>query len=145
MVQFKVVIGTKEGKCVQKELNEDQSQSLLDKKIGDSISGDLIGLQGYDLLITGGSDYCGIPMRKDVPGIARKKILTVVGTTGVKGFYGVKKGGKVITKKIKKGIRIRKTVCGNTIHQKTAQVNLKVTKEGSTPLAPKEEPEPKKE
>ncbi len=143
MPQFKIVIGTKEGKCMQKDLNEDQSQALLDKKLGEVISGDLIALPGYEFLITGGSDYCGFPMRKDVPGIGRKKILTVIGTIGVRGFYNVKKGGKVIKKKIKKGIRVRKTVCGNVIHPKTVQVNLKVTKEGSTPLIQKEE-EPKK-
>ena len=43
-------------------------------------------------------------------------------------------------------IRIRKTVCGNTIHPKITQVNLKVTKEGKEPLAapPAEKKEEKK-
>lgn len=146
MPQFKIVIGTKEGKCMQKELNENESQSLLDKKIGDLISGDFIGFPKYEFLITGGSDNCGFPMRNDVLGTGRKRILAVIGTTGLKGFYNIKKGGKVIKKKIKKGIRIRKTVCGNTVHPKIVQVNLKVMKEGSTPLMPKEEkPEQKNE
>ena len=130
MVSFKVVIGTKEGKCVQKDIQEPESKSFLGKKIGDTISGDHIGLSGYEFQVTGGSDYCGFPMRKDVEGFARKKILAVEG-------IGLKKKAK--------GIRVRKTVCGNTIHPKISQVNLKVTKEGKEPLAmPKKEGEAEK-
>lgn len=120
MVSFKVVIGTKEGKCLQKEIPEAESKSFLGKKIGDSVSGDLVGLSGYEFIITGGSDYCGFPMRKDVEGFARKRILAIEGV-------GLKKKAK--------GIRQRKTVCGNTIHPKIVQINLKVTKEGKEPLA----------
>ena len=119
MVSFKVVIGTKEGKCVQKEIQEPEAKTLLGKKIGDTINGDHLGLSGYEFQVTGGSDYCGFPMRKDVEGFARKRILAVSGV-------GLKKEAK--------GIRIRKTVCGNTIHPKISQVNLKVTKEGKEPL-----------
>ena len=130
MVSFKVVIGTKEGKCVQKDIQEPEAKLFLGRKIGDAISGDNIGLAGYEFQITGGSDYCGFPMRKDVEGFARKKILAVEG-------IGLKKKAK--------GIRVRKTVCGNTIHPKISQVNLKVTKEGKEPLAmPKKEGEAEK-
>lgn len=119
MVNFKVVIGTKEGKCVQKDIQEPEAKAFLGKKIGDAIQGDNIGLTGYEFTITGGSDYCGFPMRKDVDGFARKKILAIKGV-------GLKQKAK--------GSRQRKTVCGNTIHPKIAQVNLKVTKEGKEPL-----------
>ena len=121
MVSFKAVIGTKDGKCVQKEITEPEARALLGKKIGDAIKGDDLGFAGYAFQVTGGSDDCGFPMRADVPGIARKRILAVSG-------IGLKRQGK--------GIRIRKTVCGNTIHPKIAQVNLKVTTEGKEPLAP---------
>ncbi|MEM3154322.1 MAG: 30S ribosomal protein S6e [Candidatus Woesearchaeota archaeon] len=120
MVSFKVVIGTKNGRCVQKEIREPEAKTFLGKKIGDTISGDAIGLTGYEFVVTGGSDYCGFPMRKDVEGFARKRILAVKGV-------GLKMKAK--------GIRQRKTVCGNTIHPKISQVNLKVTKEGKEPLA----------
>ena len=120
MVSFKLVIGSKEGKCVQKEIQEPEAKTLLGKKIGDAISGDHIGLAGYEFLVTGGSDYCGFPMRKDVEGIARKRILAVEAV-------GLRKKAK--------GVRTRKTVCGNTIHPKISQVNLKITKEGKEPLA----------
>ena len=80
MVNFKVVIGTKEGKCVQKDIQEPESKIFLDKKIGDTINGDEIGLNGYEFMLMGGSDYCGFPMRKDVEGFSRKRILAVCGT-----------------------------------------------------------------
>ena len=59
MVSLKLVIGTKAGKCVQKELADDISKNFVGKKIGDKISGDAIGLSGYEFLITGGSGTFG--------------------------------------------------------------------------------------
>jgi len=134
MVSFKVVIGTKQGKCFQREVGEPDANSFIGKKVGETISGDLIGLKGYEFEITGGSDHCGFPMRKDIAGGNRKRVLTVKD-------IGVKKKAK--------GIRRRKTVCGNTIHQKISQINLKVLKEGAEKLgaeeAPKEGEKPKAE
>jgi len=126
MVGFKVVIGTKDGKCHQKEVSEEDSKNLIGKKIGDTIKGEVIGLTGYEFDITGGTDYAGFPMRKDIVGTGRKRILAVSGV-------GLKKKAK--------GLRKRKTVCGNTIHVKISQINLKVLKEGKEKLgaAPKEE------
>ncbi|MBI4141749.1 30S ribosomal protein S6e [Candidatus Woesearchaeota archaeon] len=132
MVTFKLVFGLKGGRCVQKEVAEPTSKTLIGKQIGETIQGDTIGFPGYELTITGGSDYCGFPMRKDVPGFARKKILAVKG-------IGMKKKAP--------GIRQKKTVCGNTIHPKIAQINVKVIKEGKEPLAQptEEKKEEKKE
>ncbi len=126
MAEFKLVIGTKEGKCVQKEVKEADANVFLNKKIGDKISGDECGLAGYELEITGGSDNCGFPIRKDVQGAARKRILAVKGV-------GLKKKGK--------GLKIRKTVRGNLITDNISQINLKVLKEGKEKLgaAKKEE------
>jgi len=120
MVSFKLVIGTKEGKCLQKDLQEPEANTLLGKKIGEKIAGDLVGFTGYEFEVTGGSDYCGFPMRKDVEGVARRRILAVEGI----GLRNTKE----------KGIRTRKTVCGNTIHPKIAQVNLRVLTQGKDPL-----------
>lgn len=129
MVSFKVVIGTKEGKCLQKEIPEADANAFLGKKVGDKVNGEVMGFTGYEFEITGGSDYAGFPMRKDIPGVGRKRILAVEG---------------IGLKKIANGIRVRKTVCGNTIHPKIAQINLKVIKAGSTPL-PMPPPKPKEE
>lgn len=112
-------MGTKDGKSFQKELSEAQSSVFLGKAIKDRVSGDDIGLLGYEFVITGGSDSCGFPMRRDIPGSGRKRILAVQGV-------GLHKKAK--------GIRQRKTVCGNTIHDKIAQVNLRVEKVGAESL-----------
>ncbi|MBI4017182.1 MAG: 30S ribosomal protein S6e [Candidatus Aenigmarchaeota archaeon] len=125
MPGIKVVIGLKNGLCVQRELSEEQSKNLWAKKIGDNIDGTILGLSGYEFSITGGSDDCGFPMRKDVAGPNRRRILAVKG-------IGLKQKAP--------GIRVRKTVAGNTIHPKIHQVNLKVLKEGAEKLEP-----PKKE
>ena len=130
MVSFKVVIGTKDGKSVQKEIQEPEARTLLGKKIGDAINGENLGFTGYEFQITGGSDYCGFPMRKDVEGFARKRILAVEG---------------IGLRKTRKGMRLRKTVCGNTVHPKIAQVNLKVTKAGKESLTAPAEGEKKEE
>jgi small subunit ribosomal protein S6e len=120
MAEFKIVLSTKDGKSYQREVKDADARPFLGKKIGDSISGDAFGLPGYEVQILGGSDFCGFPMRPDVSGTGRKRILAVAGV-------GIRKK--------EKGIRQRKTVCGNTIHGKIAQINLKVLKEGKDKLA----------
>ena len=72
-------------------------------------------------------------MRWDVAGTGRQQILVVAPTVGVKK-----------TSKSKKA-RVRKLVCGNTIHDKIVQVNLKVSKEGSAPLFEEKKEEAKTE
>ena len=132
MVGIKVVIAdAKKGKCVQKEVSEENSHAFYGKKVGDTIRGEMIDLTGYEFKITGGSDYCGFPMRADVPGLGRRQILLVEGIGAKPYKYKVRK-----TKPFQfhPGSRQRKTVCGNTIHEKITQVNLLVLKEGSTPL-----------
>ena len=95
MADFKLTIANpKTGKCVQRELKE--SNALIGKKIGDKIDGSTIGLADYELELSGGSDKCGFPMRRDVQGTGRKKILAVEGV-------GLKKKAR--------GIKQRKTVC----------------------------------
>ncbi len=120
MVEFKVVISDPaSGLTVQKEVKEPAAKAFLGLKIGDSVKGEVIDLHGYEFMVCGGSDFCGFPMRKDVIGVGRKKILAYEGT-------GVRKR--------EKGMLQRKTVCGNTIHAKIAQINLKATKIGSTDI-----------
>ena len=122
---FKLVISDPEsGRSIQKEGAPEGDKELIGMKIGDSVKGDRIELPGYDLQITGGSDYCGFPMRKDVEGARRKRILAYQG-------IGVKKS--------RKGMRQRKTVCGNTVHEKIVQINLKVVKHGSDNVFEKKE------
>ena len=119
-MEFKINIGDpKSGKTVQKVVSGDHAQALLKKKIGEKVSGDSIGFPGYEFEISGGSDFCGFPMRRDVRGTARKKVLIVKGV-------GLRHNVP--------GRKVRKTVAGNTVYSKTAQINLKVLKQGEKPL-----------
>ncbi|MHA1145162.1 MAG: 30S ribosomal protein S6e [Candidatus Helarchaeota archaeon] len=103
-------------RTIQKEVEENSIRSLLGKKIGETFSGNIIDLPGYELKITGGSDDDGIPMRPDVHGGVRKRILLAGGV----GF-----------RPKRKGIRRKKPVRGNQITEDIVQINVKVTKHGS--------------
>jgi small subunit ribosomal protein S6e len=119
-MEIKIVLSEpKTGKSYQKIVKDADAKRFVGLKVGDVVRGEIINLPGYEFQITGGSDYAGFPMRRDVPGTLRKRILAVSG-------IGLKKIGK--------GIKQRKTVAGNTVHEKTSQLNLKVVKEGKAPL-----------
>lgn len=119
MASFKLCISDpSSGKSYQKEAKDSLASPFIGLNIGEAIKGDSIGIAGYEFQITGGSDYCGFPMRKGILG-TRKKIA-IYGGVGFRGDA--------------KGIKKRKTVCGHKIHEKTSQINLKVTKEGSKKL-----------
>ncbi len=128
MVEFKLVISDpKTGRSVQRIAKDDTAKRFLGTKIGEIIKGETIDLAGYEFQITGGSDDCGFPMRKDIEGPGRVRILSGKTT----GLYIKEKGG-----------RRRKTVVGNTVSSKTSQINLKITKYGKEsifPEKPKEE------
>ncbi len=142
MAEFKLNIGDpKTKKILKKDLKEGETKPLIGLKIGSKVKGEIIDLPGYEFEITGGSDSSGFPMRKDVEGNQRKKVLIVSGV-------GIRKN--------RAGNKRRVTVAGNTVHDKTVQINLKVIKHGKTPLfeeakeeetkteeAPKEEAKPK--
>lgn len=133
MAQIKVVIGDPKAKqTLQKEVKDDAAKPLFGMRIGDTVSGEVLELPGYEFEITGGSDFAGFPMRKDAPGVTRKKILDVksVGVKNKKKYRKKKKKGM----RTMKGMRQRVTVAGNTVYEKTAQVNMKVIKHGPEPL-----------
>jgi small subunit ribosomal protein S6e len=144
MAEFKLVISDpKTGRSVQKEIKDDSAKPLLGLKLGDTFKGESVDLPGYEFQITGGSDYAGFPMRSDVVGQARKRI------TAVKGVGVLNKLRKPNPKnkgwRTMEGMRQKKTVAGNTIHVKTAQVNVKITKMGRDNIFPEKAPEEKKE
>jgi small subunit ribosomal protein S6e len=117
MVEFKTVISDpRTGKTYQWDVKGHHANSLIGKRIGDEVDGIFVSLPGYKLVVTGGSDKEGFPMRKEVPGPRRRKVLV---TEGV-GFHPKDKG-----------IRKRKTMRGNTISPDIVQVNMKITVHGS--------------
>ncbi len=124
-MEFKFVISDpKTKKSYQIKKGADM---LIGMKIGQTFDGHMIELKDYELKITGGSDTDGFPMRKDVHGHMRKKILLSNGL----GFKS----------KIK-GQRKRKNVRGNEISKEISQINCVITKYGSKKI---EELVPKKE
>ncbi|HIJ10753.1 TPA: 30S ribosomal protein S6e [Candidatus Woesearchaeota archaeon] len=128
-MEYKLVIGMKDGKSHQIEVKDDQAAALHNKHLGDTVKGDALGFTGYEFLITGGSDKAGFPMRKGIQA-PRKRIL--IGKSV--GF-----SGKNRNKKKQNGLVKRRTVCGERVTKIIRQVNLKVTKEGSAPLVKAEE------
>ena len=116
MANFKIVISDpKARKAYQKEVDQSAS-GLMGKKIGDKFSGSHMGLSGYELEVTGGSDKEGFPMRRDVDGPARKRILLSHGP----GFHPKSHGR-----------RKRKSIRGNTISPSISQINAKIVTYGT--------------
>ncbi|MHA1596721.1 MAG: 30S ribosomal protein S6e [Candidatus Asgardarchaeia archaeon] len=112
MPGFKVVVSDpKTGKSKQIEVKDEKARALIGKKIGDIIDGELIGVSGVKLMITGGSDYAGFPMRADVEGPGKKRIL-------LRGGVGFKPRNE--------GERRRKMLRGNTISEDIVQINTKI-------------------
>jgi small subunit ribosomal protein S6e len=121
LVAFRAVINdTKDGKSYQTPVEGHHANSLIGKKIGDTIDGIFVGLPGYKLQITGGSDKDGFPMRRDLPGPRRKKLLVSKSI----GFNAQENG-----------LRRRKNFRGNTVSPDTVQVNMKITQHGMKPVA----------
>ena len=117
---FKLVISDPEsGKAIQYELDDAKTNALVGKTVGEIIEGDVIGLPGYKLKITGGSDSSGFPIRPGVHGSGKKKVLI----RGPPGF-----------RPKRKGIAKRKTVRGGELGADIAQVNMRVEEKGAAPL-----------
>lgn len=121
VTEFKANISDpKDGRSYQTSISGHHANSLIGKKIGDTIDGIFVGLPGYKLQITGGSDKDGFPMRKDMIGARRSKLLVSKG-------HGFRPS--------RKGERRRKSMRGNAISPEINQVNLKVLSHGAKPIA----------
>ncbi len=98
------------------EVPADQSKQFLGLRIGEEFDASNVGLNGYTLKITGGSDKNGFPMKKDVEGPRRIRSLL----SGGSGF-----------KPRRAGQRKRKTVRGNTISDDIVQISAVVAQKGN--------------
>ena len=130
---IKIVIGIKSGKCFHKELSQEESEALYGKVLGEKFNSEIFGITGAKFSITGGSDASGFPMRKDLPGTGKKKIL-IAKSLGFKGKLRGKRFG---------GLRVKKMVAGNTVSENTHQLNVKTIKGDKAVLEafkPAEEP-----
>ncbi|MDP1552529.1 MAG: 30S ribosomal protein S6e [Methanobacteriaceae archaeon] len=115
---FKVVVSEKE-KSVQMEVEASKTKKLVGLALGEEFDGDIVGLEGYTLKITGGSDKNGFPMKKDLSGPRRVRSLV----SGGIGYHPTRNGE-----------RRRKTFRGNTISEDIVQISTIVTKAGAKSL-----------
>ena len=109
MANFKLTISDVKGKSITKELKEGDANPLMGLVIGAETDAAIVGLAGK-LKITGGSDKSGVPMRGDLHGMARKRVLLSKG---------------VGLQDTEHGLRKRKLVRGNTVSDEIFQVNCK--------------------
>jgi len=120
MVDFKAVINdVKSGKSHKATISGHNANSLIGKNIGEVVDGIFVGLPGYKLKITGGSDGNGTPMRGDLPGNKRRKILLSNGL-GMHEVYP--------------GERKRKALRCSAISSEIVQINMAVTEYGPKPI-----------
>jgi len=113
------------GKGLTKQIEIDEKKFHFEgMKIGDIIKGGLIGFPNYEFQITGGSDSSGFPMRKDVHGPVKKRILVSKRGTGYK--------------PIRKGEKKKRTIRGNEITYNMTLINMKIVKYGEAELFKKE-------
>ncbi|MFZ1971143.1 MAG: S6e family ribosomal protein [Candidatus Nanoarchaeia archaeon] len=144
---FKINLSEKSGKTFK---IESESEQLVGKSLHDKIEGNEISpeLNGYEFEIAGASDSAGFPSRENVEGVGLKKVLLRFGKDMKK--RPKKEGKRKRSKNRPKGLRLRKTVRGQTISPAMIQINLKTIKEGSKKLSEifpeqnkaKEEPKP---
>ena len=115
-----VISDPKTGKAYKLEGKDTEVSALfVGKRIGDLVDGDILGLSGYMLEVRGGSDRDGVPMRSDVPGAGRRRIL-IASPPG----YRPREKGK----------RRRKYVRGNEISTDISQINVKIRMYGHQPI-----------
>jgi small subunit ribosomal protein S6e len=108
----------KTGRSGQAEVSVDKAVVLINMRLGEQIDGSLIGLTGYKLKITGGSDKSGFPMKASMEGTRKGTVLAAVSQTGRN-----------------KGQYRRKSARGNTISNDTEQVNAVIVEYGEKPIA----------
>ena len=122
MANFKLTISDIKGKSISKELKDSDANPLLGLELGNETDASIVGLTGK-LKLTGGSDKSGVPMRTDVHGAARKRVLLSRGVGLQDAEYGQRK---------------RKLMRGNSVSEEIYQVNCKF--DGELPVeAPVEE------
>ena len=126
MAKFKIIVSDSEtGTSRVVELEEARAVPLIGRKIGDVIDGSVVDLPGHKAQIIGGSDKDGFPMRRNVHGGVRRRVIL----SGGVGFNPQNEGE-----------RRRKTVRGNVITDEIVQLNMKIVEK---PRQPKESKKPK--
>ncbi|PSP98657.1 30S ribosomal protein S6e [Halobacteriales archaeon QS_4_70_19] len=120
MADFQVVVADPEdGATYQFEIDGQDANRFQGREIGEAVDGAAVGLDGYEIEITGGSDTAGRPMRGDVPGTELKQLLL----TGGVGYHPEVDGE-----------RRRVTVRGREISDETRQINAEIVSRGDSSI-----------
>lgn len=125
MAKFKLIVsdpGT--GKCSVSEIEGSRAQALIGRSLREVIDGSALGIVQGKVVISGGCDKNGIPMRADVHGGGKKYIVLSSGP----GFRPTRRGE-----------RRRKLIRGGTITDETYQINFTLRKDGEPTKTPPSE------
>jgi small subunit ribosomal protein S6e len=106
-----IVSNPADGTSQRVEIDDQQLRALYGTRIGQVVEGAVADMQGYRIKFTGGTDKDGIPMRPDVHGSAKARIIL---------------SGGVGYKPKDKGEKKRKVVRGNTVNAEIAFLNFTV-------------------
>ena len=109
------------------ELEDARMAPLVGRRIGEVIDGTVADLAGYRIQLTGGTDKDGIPMRPDVHGGVKARVVL---------------SGGVGYKPRNKGERKRVVVRGNTVTTETTFLNFKIVEKPKGQKKKKAEPKP---
>jgi small subunit ribosomal protein S6e len=120
MAPFEVVVSDPDsGRTFQREVEGQDANRFVSRSLGEEVDGGAVGLDGYTLELTGGSDDAGRPLRADVDGPDLREVLL----TGGVGFDPERDGE-----------RKRVTVRGSEISDAVAQINAKIVEHGDADL-----------
>ena len=120
MVELKVVVSDpKTGRAYNVDASTGAAGAIVGKRIGDEVDAGVLGLAGYKIKITGGSDRTGTPARNSLPGSGRRRLLLAGGV----GFHPVVEGE-----------RKRKLIRSHEITPDFVQVNARVLTYGDKTL-----------
>ena len=125
MAKFKIIVSDPQtGTSKVVELEEARAAPFIGRKIGETMDGAVVDMPATKVQIKGGSDKDGVPMRPNVHGGVRRKVVL----SGGVGFNPTK-GGE----------RKRKAVRGNIITDEIVQINMKIVEQPSKPKEAKAE------
>jgi small subunit ribosomal protein S6e len=125
MAKFKIIVSDPQaGTSKVVEVEEARAAPFIGRKIGETMDGAVVDMAATKVQIMGGSDKDGVPMRPNVHGGVRRRVVL----SGGVGF-----------KAKKDGERKRKAVRGNIVTDEIVQLNLKIVGQPSKPKEAKAE------
>jgi small subunit ribosomal protein S6e len=121
MAEYTVAVSDPEdGATYRVDVDGQDANRFAGRELGESVDGEAVGLPGYTLEWTGGSDGAGRPMRGDVRGNDLTEILT---------------DGGVSFNPERDGERKRITVRGRAVGEATSQINVRIDERGDGDVA----------